>query len=202
MATSTREPAASLDRAPPGAGGEGLVPPSEATIKPGVFKDLVLHLVKRELDSTHRMTLLGWAWPLTRQLVQLAVLVFIFGSVLDLEIEDFPVFVFAGLISWAWFSSGLGAATSAIISERHLLHYPRLPPAVIPIVAVFVPLVDVLMALPVLGVLLLLEGSMHTSAALLPLVVLVQLLLMAGLAWLTSAGSVFLRDVPNIVLVS
>ena len=30
------------------------------------------------------MTVLGWAWPVARQLAQLAVLVFIFGSVLDL----------------------------------------------------------------------------------------------------------------------
>jgi len=61
-----------------------------------VFWELVAHLARRHLDTKHQLTLLGWAWPLTRQL---AVLVFISCAVLDLGIDDFPVFVFIGLIA-------------------------------------------------------------------------------------------------------
>jgi lipopolysaccharide transport system permease protein len=173
--------------------------PGSVPLSPGLFKELSLHLVKREIDATHRMTVLGWAWPLLRQLIQLAILVFIFGSVLDLGIEDFPVFVFSGLIAWNWFSAGWAGATGSLLDERHLLFLPRLPPAVLPIVAVVVPLVDVLMALPVLVLLLLLENGIPATALLLPALVVVQLVLMAGLGWITSAAAVFLRDVPNIV---
>jgi lipopolysaccharide transport system permease protein len=162
---------------------------------------LVFHLVKRQLDSTHRMTVLGWAWPLVRQLVQLAVLVFIFGKVLNLGIENFAIFVFTGLIAWTWFSTGVAAATSSLIDERHLLYFHRLPPAVIPIVAVVVPLVDVLMALPVLGVMLLFEGGIPSTALFIPVLIVVQFVLMAGIAWLTASGSVFFRDIPNLVAV-
>jgi lipopolysaccharide transport system permease protein len=180
----------------------GLTNPRAAKMSPGLFRELVLHLVKRELDSTHRMTVLGWTWPLVRQLVQLAALVFIFGSVLDLGIENFAIFVFSGLIAWTWFASGVSAATGSIIGERHLLYFNRLPPAVIPIVAVIVPLVDVLMALPVLGIMLHFEHGIPTEALFIPLLILVQLVLMAGIGWLTAAGSVFFRDIPNIVLMS
>jgi len=166
-----------------------------------LFKELVFHLVKREIDTTHRMTVLGWAWPLMRQLVQLGVLVFIFGSVLDLGIENFAVFVFSGLLAWNWFSTGVGEATGSLLAHRHLLYQPRLPPAVIPTVSIIVPLVDVLMALPVLVILLQLEAGVPATIAFIPVLVLVQLVLMAGAAWLTAAASVFLRDVPNIVAV-
>ncbi len=165
------------------------------------FAELVVHLVKREIDATHRMTVLGWAWPLARQLAQLAVLVFIFGSVLQLGIKDFPVFVFTGLIAWTWFAVGISTATGSLLAQRHLLYQPRLPPAVLPIVAVVVPLVDVLMALPVLAVMLLTGHGIPWTAVLLPIPIVVQLLLMAGFAWLTSAASVFFRDVPNVVAV-
>ncbi len=178
-----------------------LVAPGTETLSPSLFKELALHLVKREIDATHRMTVLGWAWPLVRQLVQLAVLVFIFGSVLDLGIDNFPVFVFSGLIAWTWFASGCGAATASLLDQRHLLVQPRLPPAVLPIVAIVVPLVDVLMALPVLVILLQVEGGIPATALLIPVLVIAQLLLMSGIAWLTAAGAVFLRDVPNIVAV-
>lgn len=175
--------------------------PGSARLTPGLFGELVLHLVKREIDTTHRMTVLGWAWPLMRQLVQLAVLVFIFGSVLDLGIEHFAVFVFSGLIAWNWFSNGVGTATGSLLANRHLLYQPRLPPAVIPVVAIVVPLVDALMALPVLLILVQVEAGIPATAIAIPLLVLAQILLMAGIAWLTAATSVFLRDVPNMVMV-
>jgi ABC-type polysaccharide/polyol phosphate export permease len=180
---------------------QGLSSPGTRRLSAGLFKELVLHLVKREIDATHRMTVLGWTWPLVRQLVQLAVLVFIFGSVLDLGIEHFPVFVFSGLLAWTWFATGCSGATGSLLANRHLLFQPRLPPAVLPIVAVVVPLVDVLMALPVLLILVQIEGSIPATALFLPLLVVAQLVLMAGVAWLTAASSVFLRDVPNIVAV-
>jgi lipopolysaccharide transport system permease protein len=103
------------------------------------------------------------------------------------------------LIAWNWFSGGTVAATGSILSERHLLSHPRLPPSVIPIVAIVVPLVDVLMALPVLVLLLLLEGGVPLTAVLIPVLVVIQLMLMAGVGWITAASAVFLRDVPNIV---
>lgn len=185
----------------PAARDSGLTSPGSTRLTPGLFGELVLHLVKREIDTTHRMTVLGWAWPLMRQLVQLAVLVFIFGSVLDLGIEHFAVFVFSGLIAWNWFSNGVGTATGSLLANRHLLYQPRLPPAVIPIVAIVVPLVDALMALPVLLILVQMEAGIPATAIAIPLLVLAQVFLMAGIAWLTAATSVFLRDVPNMVMV-
>jgi lipopolysaccharide transport system permease protein len=161
--------------------------------------ELVLHLVRRELSSAHRFTVLGWAWPLARQLAQLGVLVFVFSSVLDLGIPDFPVYVFSGLVAWNAFSTGLSAASTSLIDQRHLVFQPRLPAAVLPVVAVVVPFVDVLMAAPILLLMLILSGELHATAFLFPLVLAVQLVLMIGLAWLLAPASVYVRDVPNLV---
>ena len=165
----------------------------------GQLRDLVVHLARREVSSTHRDTLLGWAWPLTRQLVQLAVLVFVFSKVLDLGIPDYPVFVFSGLIAWNWFTTGLSGGTRSLLSNRHLVFQPRLPAVVVPIVAVAVPLIDVAIALPVLVVMLVVNDDLHATILLLPALLTVQFVLLAGLAWMTGAVSVYLRDVPNVV---
>jgi lipopolysaccharide transport system permease protein len=161
--------------------------------------DVVVHLTRRQLESEHRLTVLGWLWPLARQLVQLAVLVFIFGSVLDLGIEDFPLFVFSGLLLWSWFSSALSAATGSLVSERHLLLNPRLPAVVLPLVAVLVPLVDLVIALPVLAIMLAVEGELHATIVLVPLVLALELALIVGLSLVTSALNVYFRDVGNVV---
>jgi ABC-type polysaccharide/polyol phosphate export permease len=85
-----------------------------------------MHLTRRHLASSYHLTLLGWAWPVARQLVQLAVLVFLFSQIFDLGIENYPVFVFIGLLAWTWLSSGVASAASSLIQQRHLVNQPRL----------------------------------------------------------------------------
>jgi lipopolysaccharide transport system permease protein len=159
----------------------------------------VVHLARRRLESEHRLTALGWLWPLVRQLAQLLVLVVIFGSVLDLGIPDYPLFVFAGLIVWGWFSTALSSATTALSSERHLVYSPRLPNIVIPLVAVVVPLADLLVVLPVLIVALAIEGLLAWTVVLLAPLLVVQFALTAGLSLVASAVNVYFRDVQNLV---
>ncbi len=160
---------------------------------------LALHLARREAAAAHRATLLGWAWPLARQLAQLAVLVFAFSAVFDLGIDNFPVFVFSGLIAWSWFSTGVGAASWSVLKAHHLVLQPAFPTSVLPLVAITIPLLDVLVALPVLGVMLISSGQLQWTVVLMPLLIVVQYCLMAGIAWLLGAVSVFLRDIPSLV---
>jgi len=127
------------------------------------------------------------------------VLVFVFSNVVDLGIDNYATFVFTGLIAWSWFATGITAATSSLVGQRHLLFQGRFPAAVLPIVALTVPLLDVLLALPVLLVLVATSEGIPWTVVLLPLLIVLQLVLMAGVAWLTAGASVFFRDVPNVV---
>lgn len=165
------------------------------------YAALVLHLTARQLKSSHHLTLLGWGWPVARQLAQLAVLTFLFGHLFDLGIEHYPVFIFTGLMAWTWFASGVGAAASSVISQRHLVMQPRLPSSVLPLVAVVMPLVDVLFALPVLLLMVAFSSGLQWELLLCPLVLVIELMLIAGIGWLAAAVSVFLRDVPNLIAV-
>src|SRR5215207_10770477 len=92
-----------------------LRPAGARPLRPRAFATLVLHLTARQLKSSHHLTLLGWGWPVARQLAQLAVLVFIFGKVLDLDVDNYPAFVFVGLMAWTWFAGRID----------HLLEQPR-----------------------------------------------------------------------------
>jgi lipopolysaccharide transport system permease protein len=161
--------------------------------------DLVLHLVRRELASAHRNTVLGWTWPLLRQLAQLAVLVFLFSHVLKLGIANYPVFVFTGLIAWTWFQTALTAGAFSVVAHPHFVGNPRFPTVALPLVAVAVPLFDFLVAMPVLLVLLVHEQRLEATALLFPALVFGQFAFTAGLALLVGAANVYLRDVGNLV---
>jgi lipopolysaccharide transport system permease protein len=190
------------ERPQPVESGPALKPAHRRPVTPAVLWEIVTHLAHRELESKHQLTLLGWLWPLTRQLAQLGVLVLIFSKVFESGIENFPVFVFIGLIAWTWFASGVADAALSVAANRHLVFQSRVPTAAIPLVSVAVPLVDVLIALPVLLLMLVLSDELHATLLLCPLLIPVQFLLMAGIAWFVSAAAVFFRDIPNIVFLS
>jgi lipopolysaccharide transport system permease protein len=165
----------------------------------GQIRELVAHLVVRELSSAHRETILGWTWPLVLLLVQLAALVFIFGHVVDLSIPNYPVFLFTGLIAWTWFLTGVQDASWSLISHRDLVLQPNCPPIVLPVVTVAVPVFDVAVALPVLVAMTLASGTFEWTVVFLVPLFAVQLLFMLGIAWIVAAISVYLRDVPRLV---
>jgi lipopolysaccharide transport system permease protein len=167
----------------------------------GRLVELVAHLARREVAAAHRFTLLGWAWPLARQLAQLGVLVLVFSSFLDLGIPDFALFVFIGLILWNWFATGLGAASGVLLARRHLAFQPGFPMPALPAVSVAVPLVDALLAVPALVVLAAVEGELSAGLLVLVPVLAVELLLLCGLAWAVAAITVVFRDMANIVAV-
>src|SRR5947209_2789406 len=109
--------------------------------------DVLLHLVVREWVSRQRFTLLGWGWPLLRQLVQVFVLAFLFTRALNLGIPDYGLFVFLGLAAWTLFSAGAIGGTWSLVQHRHFMLQPRTPVAVLPVVGVLMPALDFLVAL-------------------------------------------------------
>ena len=165
------------------------------------LRELVTHLTRRELALGYQNTILGWTWPLTHQLLQLAVLVFAFSKVLNLKIENYPAFVFSGLIAWTWFSTGLVTASRAILVNRQFALRPGFPTAVLPVIAIAVPMFDAVVALPLLFVLLAVGHDLSADVVLLPVAFAVQFVMMAGLAWLSASLSVVLRDIPNLIAV-
>lgn len=162
-------------------------------------QELVLHLASRELRSSHRRSALGWSWPLLIQLVQLAVLTFVFDRVLPLDIENYPTFVFSGLVFWSWFRGSLTGAATSVTGNAALVLEPRMPRPVLPLVAVAVATFDLLVSLPVLLVLIGFSVEVHATWLLLPLLLAVQAVLMIGLALIVSAAHVYLRDVAQVV---
>jgi lipopolysaccharide transport system permease protein len=162
-------------------------------------RDLVVHLVAREFQLRYQRSFLGWFWSLIQPLFRFLILYFVFARVLQLDIPNYALYLFTGLLGWLWFSSGLTSATSSALDRRELLLRPGIPRAAVPVVSVLTDGLDYLAALPVLAVILLVMGELHATALLLPLVVLPMIALMLGLGFLLCAANVHVRDVRVLV---
>lgn len=165
--------------------------------------DLLSHLVWRDFTLRYKQSTLGIFWSLLLPLAQLLVLVFLFQSVVPLEIEAYPAFVFSALLPWNWFSSSLSSSCGLFISNRDLVRHPNFAPARLLLVNTLSNLITYLAALPILLVVLLAYGRTPTPALLLaPLLMLLQIVLTVGLSLIIATLNVFYRDVQHIIVVS
>ena len=167
------------------------------------YRLLIHSLVARELKARYRGSVLGFFWsfvnPVLLLLTYWLVFTFMLPAVRSPDVEPYFVFLFCGILPWAWFNSAILEASGVLIAGGNLLKKVLFPAEVLPIVTVLANMVQFLLGLPILLAVLAATGHLAPSALLLPLPVLVQLLLTLGLALLVSALTVHFRDIQNIL---
>lgn len=169
---------------------------------------LLTALVQRNLEARYKGSILGNLWPLLTQLSQLLIYTYVFSVILQVKLDlegfssnnqlMFGLWLFAGLIPWLAFTNGLVEATASVIGQPNLVKKVVFPLGLLPLVPVLSAFIESSFGL--IALIFLVAISSHTiqpTLWLLPLVWIPQLLLTAGFGYLTSALTVFLRDIPQ-----
>jgi lipopolysaccharide transport system permease protein len=162
--------------------------------------DVLLLLVRRDLQVQYRRSSLGIGWTLAAPLLQLVTFTFVFRRALSIRIEDYESFVFIGVLAWGWFQTSLSQAAGVITNSRALVLQPGFPTELLPHVTVAVRLFHFAVALPVLVAFMWWQGIEPAWPWLaVPLLVVVQYLLTAGLAYPLASLNVSVRDTQHVV---
>src|ERR671921_254928 len=123
------------------------------------YRGLIQSLVVRELKARYRGSVLGFFWSFVNPLLLLLIYTFVFTVVLPgahpPELEPFAVFMFCGILPWAWFSSSLLEASNVLIAGGNLIRKVLFPAEVLPLVTVLSGLVHFCLGLPILAAFLL-----------------------------------------------
>ena len=175
-------------------------------IHPNV-RQVLSELVRRDLRSRYKVSLLGFLWSLLRPFFSLVVITAVFAFVVELETPPlyggigYFAFLTFGYLPWVFFSMGLAEGTQSILANSSLVKKVYCPRAVFPLTTVGAQLVNFLLALAVFLPLIWAFTAARPSLALLalPLVILLQTLLLAGLVMALSALNVLYRDVGQIL---
>lgn len=165
------------------------------------FRALIKALVTRHLAVRYRGSVLGFLWSFLNPLCLMLVYTLVFQYYIRFDnVGNYTIFLFCGLLPWIWLSSGLIESTNSIVSSGHLITKSMFPAHVLPVVTVLTTLVNFVLSLPLLFIFMLIAGlEFHWTIALLPLVVIGQVLLLLGFSLMLSALNVFYRDVQHIV---
>jgi lipopolysaccharide transport system permease protein len=172
------------------------------------YRQLIATLTARDLKARYRGSLLGYFWSLANPLLLLAVYTLVFTRFFKRpDIDAFPLFLFSGILPWTFFAGSMLESTTAIVSNGGLIKKVMFPAEALPIVVVLSNLVHFALALPILLAAALIASlfspihTLHVGWSLLcvPLLLLLQVIFVAGLALIISSASVLFRDLRDLV---
>lgn len=166
------------------------------------IRDLLHELVVREIRIRYKRSVLGIGWSLLNPLLQLLVFFFVFKWIVPVQVENYAVFLFTGILIWNWFQSSVYSGSSVIADNPMLVRQPGFPMAILPIVTVMANLINLILAFPILlGVLLWSGSSVSVSWVALPIVVGVQFILTLMVVYIVAAMHVSFRDTQYLLTV-
>lgn len=166
------------------------------------YRELFFFFAWRDVKIRYRQTLLGVVWAIVPPLFTMVVFSILFGGVVKIPTDGmpYPVFYYAALLPWNYFSTTLGLSGNSLVSNANLLTKIYFPRVILPVTPVLVGLIDFFIGFLVLLGVMLFYDVIPTWRLIFWLLLLIPLAsLTFGLGMLLSALNVKYRDVKYVV---
>lgn len=99
------------------------------------YRELFAVLAWRDLSVRYKQTVIGVLWALIRPLLTVLIFTIIFGRIAKLPSDGsipYPVMVFAGMLPWTLFATGLTDASNSLVANANLIGKVYFPRMIIP----------------------------------------------------------------------
>ncbi len=166
------------------------------------YRELIYFFIWRDIKVRYKQTVLGAAWAILQPLITMVIFTLFFGKLAKMPSDGvpYPIFSYAALVPWTFFSNGVSKASNSLVGGSGMLKKIYFPRMALPIAAVTGGLVDFALAFSVM--LLLMVGFGVT-----PTLNVVWLPFLLVLAWATALGvslwftslNVLFRDIRYVV---
>ncbi len=166
------------------------------------YRELLYFLAWREVKVRYKQTVIGVAWAILQPLMTMFILTLIFGTFVKIPSDGipYPLFAYAGLLPWTYFSEATVRSSGSLVSDANLLRKVYFPRLIIPLAAAITPAVDLALAFLVMLGLMVLYGVTPTANALfLPLFLALAFAIALAVGLWLSALNVKYRDVRHTV---
>jgi ABC-type polysaccharide/polyol phosphate export permease len=162
-------------------------------------RDLLLHLVARNLKVKYKRSVLGFLWTLLNPLLTIVIMLTIFGFVLRLDIPKYWAFLLSGYFVWNFVFQCLASAGTLFHQHSALLRSAPLPSEVLILGEVGSRFIEFAVELALAAVVLCMfhHQGVPTSFVTLPVLFLVMLLVTLGLVMPIATLAAYYDDVQH-----
>ncbi|HYP00486.1 MAG TPA: ABC transporter permease [Pyrinomonadaceae bacterium] len=168
--------------------------------------ELIRSLVRRELAARYRGSALGVLWAMLTPAVMISIYTFIFAGIFGARFGergtawDYALYLFCALLPWTAFQDSLQVASGVIVAHANLVKRVVFPLEALPVAQVLAALTTQMFGtIVLLAATLVIQRQLHPTLLWLPVLVVPQVMLMLGAAWLVASLGVFLRDTGQVV---
>jgi lipopolysaccharide transport system permease protein len=167
------------------------------------YRELFRVLAWRDLSVRYKQTVIGVLWALIRPFLTMVIFTIIFGRIAKLPADGnapYALMVFAGLLPWTFFSTGLNEASNSLINNDKLISKVYFPRLIVPVATVAVAFVDFLISFCILlGLMAWYRYLPDWRIVFLPVFTLLAFLVSVGPSLWLSALNVKYRDFRYII---
>ena len=163
--------------------------------------DLVIILTKKEIKVRYKGNILGYLWSVAHPLSFAIVFYIAFKIVMKVPMENYTMFLLAGLFPWQWINNSVGGGCSIFLANSSLIKKVNFSRNIVVSVYVLQELVNFLFTIPILiGFLMFYEIPLTWTLLYgIPVFLVVQFVNCYGFALLVASLNIFFRDMSRLV---
>jgi lipopolysaccharide transport system permease protein len=162
------------------------------------YRDLLRLLAWRDIKVRYKQTALGAAWAVLQPFLTMAVFSLFFGRLAKVPSDGlpYPIFAFAALVPWGFFSTSLSQAANSLVGSANMIKKVYFPRLLVPMSCVASALIDFCIAFVVLlGFMMWYRIAPTLNVIWLPAFMMLALVTSLGAGFWLSAINVRYRDV-------
>ena len=163
------------------------------------YKDLIKELVERDIKLKYRRSFLGYVWSILNPLLIMLVMTFVFSAMFRRNIENYPVYLLCGRMTYDFLSNSTNAAMRSVTGNAALMKKTYIPKDAFTVSKTASSLVDFIFSLGALLIVMIgTRAGFYWTLILLPVVFLQLYISCLGLGFLLAELHVFFRDIQYI----
>jgi lipopolysaccharide transport system permease protein len=174
-------------------------------ISPAAYWELLMNLTKREVKGRYSQSFFGVAWAIAQPLATMAVFTIVFSRLAKMPSGGvpYPIFAYAALVPWFFFSNSVATGTIGLITYRNIVTKTYFPREIVPLSQICSRFIDFFAAAALYTVLMVYYRVVPGPWALMaPVFFVLMVLFTVGFTLATSALNVFYRDVNPVVQIA
>lgn len=161
------------------------------------YRDLIFQLIRRDLVTRYKRSVLGILWTMLNPLGTMLILSVVFSQLFNMR-GTYPAFIITNLIAWGFFSQTTAASLNAMLWGSSLFQRIYLPRTSFVVSTIGTGLVNLLLSLVPLVFIYLVTGvPLHATILLLPVSMFLLAAFSLGISLILSTFVAFFPDVAE-----
>lgn len=160
-----------------------------------IYRDLIFQLVRRDVLTRYKRSVLGIAWTMLQPLGMMIIMTLVFSTLFS-SVKRYPTYILSGMIAWTFFSQSTMAIISQTVWGGQLFRRIYLPRTAFAVSSIGTGLVNIVLSLVPLFLIMIVTGTnLHWTILVIPLVLVLLAAFALGIGLIISTLAVFFPDV-------